>query len=135
MGRNGCIAAAVVAGLSPAATASAATTVVTFAATGHDQAFTVPAGVTTLRMVAIGAAGGSGFGALAGTPGQGMQVQGDVPVAPGQILFVEVGTTPARADNSAIVPGGFNGGGTGGIGAGGGGGASDVRTVPGAASS
>jgi hypothetical protein len=105
------------------ATASAATTEV-FKFTGAEQSFTVPSGVTTVHVVAIGGRGGKSGNA----GGAGAQVEGNLSVSPGQLLFVEVGGNGGTAfgENEA-APGGFNGGGEG---AGGGGGASDVRLKP-----
>jgi hypothetical protein len=104
-----------------AAPARADTT--TFVFTGTEKILPVPAGVTSLHVVAIGGRGGDSVGALGGNGGK---VTADLPVTPGTLLFVEVG-----GNGSA---GGFNGGGAGGSGFGGGaggtgGGASDVRLV------
>lgn len=97
-----------------------------FGYTGAEQVFVVPAGVTTLHLVAIGGAGGPSE--FAG--GVAARVSGDVVVTPGQTLYVEVGGNGHSAGLGGGL-GGFNGGGDGGgIGAGGGGGASDVRTLP-----
>ena len=84
----------------------------TFNFTGAAQTFTVPAGVTNVTINAFGAQGVGGGGFI---PGNGGRAQGEMAVAPGQVLNVFVGGTNA-----------FNGGG---IGQGGsnGGGASDVR--------
>jgi hypothetical protein len=103
-------------------TASAASKVTdSFASTGVEQSFEVPAGVTSVRVRAIG---GAGETALAGGPfqsgapgGAGAVVAGTLPVSPGELLYVEVAAS------------GFNGGGSSGFGGGGGGGASDVRLV------
>lgn len=90
--------------------------VVTCNYTGAEQSFVVPAGVTSLRIVAVGGRGGPGTGA------PGAVVTADIPVVPGTTLYVHVGGTGGFG-------GGFNGGAPGGFnGAGGGGGASDVRT-------
>jgi hypothetical protein len=86
----------------------------------EEQTFSVPGGVVSLHVVAIGAAGGE-VGGVSG--GAGAEVVGNVTVTPGQTLYVEVGNN-GKTDGS----GGFNGGAEGGTGAGGGGGASDVRT-------
>jgi hypothetical protein len=99
----------------------------TFKYTGAEQTFTVPAGVTSIHVVATGAVGGtaSDGGTLGG---RGAVVSGDLSVKPGP-LYIEVGGPGGGA-------GGFNGGGSGGTGgfgqflSGGGGGASDVREVP-----
>jgi hypothetical protein len=95
-----------------------------FTFTGGEQSFVVPEGIRTVHVRAIG-----GEGADAGTiqGGQGVEVQDDIPVEPGEVLYVEVGGSPSGAT------GGFNGGGNAGTGAlagGGGGGASDVRLEP-----
>jgi Glycine rich protein len=97
-----------------AAPAQAATA--SFSSTGAEQVFSVPAGVTSLAVTAIGAAG-SAVGGAAG--GRGATLSGTIAVTPGQMLYVEVG------DSGSGSAGGFNGGGNPG-----GGGASDVRTVP-----
>ena len=88
-----------------------------FAFTGAEQTFTVPAGVTTVHVIAIGGRGGSA-GGVGGAAGD---VSGDLAVAAGETLYVEVG-----GNGSGKGGGGFNGGGAGGAG---GGGASDIRTV------
>ena len=101
---------------------------------GAEQQFTVPAGVSSVTITAIGGGGGGGA-YVAG--GRGASITDVFAVTPGQPLYVEV----AAAGNSGQFcctanPGG---GGKGGVGAGalaiyvsggGGGGASDVRTVP-----
>jgi glycine rich protein len=105
----------------------------TFISTGAEQTFTVPAGVTSIHVVAIGASGGAG-GNSGGAGGAPAQVSGDLSVTPGQVLYVEVagnGNGGSAAQNPGA--GGFNGGGSGGGGAnggGGGGGATDVRISP-----
>ncbi len=108
------------------ASAFAETKTETFSYKDSQQEFVVPAGVTSIHVVATGAAGGAASdGGTAG--GRGAVVTGDLSVKPG-VLYVEVGGT---GDGT----GGFNGGGSGGTGgfgkilSGGGGGASDVREV------
>ena len=135
----GLLAVASVAGVLWPASAGASTT--TFSFTGGEQTYTVPAGVHGLSITAIGAPGGvqlhcpfncgPGPGPTGLPPGRGAAVSGVVSVAPGQVLYVEVGGT------GGVPAGGFNGGGEAGsalldplLGQGGGGGASDVRTVP-----
>jgi hypothetical protein len=91
----------------------------TFNYTGGAQHFKVPAGVTHITVVALGAHG-------AGSPeAYGGRVYAVIPVTPGENLVVYIG------GNGSGVTGGFNGGGDGGDernSAGfGGGGASDVR--------
>lgn len=103
---------------------------VTFTYTGGEQTYTVPAGVTSLQVQAVGANGGDGPSGSSGrTPGgAGGMVIGDVAVAagaaiaPGDKLYVAVGGT-ATGNR-----GGFNVGGHGQGNAGGGGGATEVRT-------
>jgi hypothetical protein len=93
----------------------------TFTYTGSEQTFTVPAGVSTVHVLAVGARGGkAGEGG-----GVAAEVQGDLSVKPGQTFYVEVGGL--GGSGGPVSPGGFNGGGEG---AAGGGGASDVRTAP-----
>ena len=119
--------AGVVTGLMPVMPVLAADPVtVNFTATGAEQQWTVPAGVSTIHVVLIGGRGGNsgGFGA---------KVTGDVTVTPGATLYVEVGgagrnTGLGGAPGPAAFNGGASGGGSG-HGGGGGGGASDVRTI------
>ncbi len=106
-----------------AAAAAPPTMTETFSSTGAEQSFTVPTGVSSVRVNAIGAAGGQAFGPFGndGTGGAGADVVGQLPVSAGEVLYVEVAAS------------GFNGGGSGGEGfeggfGGSGGGASDVRT-------
>ena len=93
----------------------------------------VPAGFTSVHIVAVGGKGG------ASDPGQPVQPGGfggiataDFAVSPGDTLYVEVGGNGVDSGNPKNGAGGFNGGGSAGngvsLGAGGGGGASDVRT-------
>ncbi|WP_369132665.1 glycine-rich protein [Modestobacter sp. I12A-02662] len=117
----------------------------TWSATGAEQAFVVPDGVTVLQASAVGGTGGRAVGAA--SAGRPVVVTGPLAVAPGQTLFVRVGgdggdAVPAEPTLPAAGgAGGFNGGAPGGAagpdgdelrtsGAGGGG-ASDVRTVSG----
>ena len=86
-----------------------------FTYTGKEQEFEVPAGVTSVEVVAVGSQGESAAG-LGGAGGVGAIVAGKLTVKPEQALYVEVGGVP------------FNGGGASEHG-GKGGGASDVRTV------
>jgi hypothetical protein len=118
-------------------TASAWGSSVTFEHTGAEQTFTVPAGVSSVHVVAAGGAGG--IASIGQSPWMsfGATVTADLPVAPGQVLYVEVGGGGKNAQSSSIHGGadGFNGGADAGWGyhgtsSGGGGGASDVRTSP-----
>ena len=111
--------------------ASAGAAVQTFAFTGDEQTFTVPAGVRAVHVVAIGAPGGANPPVAAG--GTGDRVEADVAVPPGATqLFVEVGAKGFEGGPSRgfATDSGFNGGGQSCCGAGNGGGASDVRTLP-----
>ena len=120
-------------GGAPALARAAVPGAAAFSSTGSEQTYTVPAGVTEIRVAATGAAGGSSCG----TPGgRGAQVSADLALTAGQVLYVEVGGaggTPV-CDDGTLEPGGWNGGGATGQSApffagSGGGGASDVRTV------
>ncbi|MBK8522074.1 MAG: hypothetical protein IPL54_14805 [Chitinophagaceae bacterium] len=98
----------------------------TFNFTGGMQTFTVPAGVTSINITALGAQGGTGAiggnSVLGGAGGLGASATGTLAVVPGQVLNIFVG------GQGASPAGGFNGGANGGsVNAGGGGGASDVR--------
>ena len=100
----------------------------TFGSTGSEQTFTVPDGVTSVSVVAIGGHGGT---SADGTPGgRGAVVRGDLPVTPRETLYVAVGGAGgvgSQCVNNPVNCGGFNGG-AGTYGTGGGGGASDVRS-------
>ena len=110
--------------------AGAATSVFTY--TGGEQTYVVPADVPILHVTARGADGGSGSPWL--DNGVGTLIFADVPVRPGETLYVEVGGQGSPGDDCCSAA--FNGGGAGGadtIGTnngGGGGGASDVRRLP-----
>ena len=76
----------------------------TFSYTGAEQSYTVPAGVSSLSITAVGAPGGGPqSGGLAA--GRGADVSGVVNVTAGQVLYVEVGGI------GGFPAGGFNGGG------------------------
>jgi hypothetical protein len=126
-------------GLGLLGAASAFAETVTFKYTGHGTRYEVPAGVTSVHVVAVGGAGGSGInwpgGGQGGAGGRGAVVSGNVRVEPGEQLYVEVGGNGENETATESGRGGFNGGGsspnaeTGVPGwSGGGGGASDVRT-------
>ncbi len=115
-----------------------------FAYTGSVQYFTVPSGVTQLKVIAKGAMGGYNStmwsslcsSTLPDSPGRGGCIEAVINVTPGQIMNIYVG---GKGTNGYYVScaanqgnGGWNGGGNGGYGygpysGGGGGGASDVR--------
>ena len=98
-----------------------AQTTVNFVSTGAMQTWTVPAGVTSINVVANGADGGNVFGFVFG--GLGGRISTTVAVTSGNVLNIFVG----RVGTSTA--GGYNGGGNrGGGGNGtGGGGATDIR--------
>ncbi|MBO3271042.1 tail fiber domain-containing protein [Hymenobacter defluvii] len=103
---------------------------------GGTYTYTVPAGVTSLRVELAGASGGSSVG----NGGRGGLVQAQLSVKPGQVLYAVVGGSgvqgPIKQGGGGIIlrttdnegSGGFNGGAStmSGV-AGGGGGASDLR--------
>lgn len=109
-----------------------------FGSTGAQQTFVVPAGVTSVQVVAVGAPGG--ISCNSGSPGGlGAEASAEVSVTPGEHLYVETG---GQGGNGTVVGGEIGGGGAGGYnggagggstaafcGGGGGGGASDVRTI------
>ena len=78
----------------------------TFTATGADQTYTVPTGITSI-VVTMWSAGGGGSGS---TGGAGVYVKGVLAVTPGQTLKVVVGS--AGRYNSGVAT--YGGGGAGG---------------------
>ena len=127
-------------GTGPGGTATTLWPSTTFSFTGGPQTYTVPPGVTSLRVTATGAAGG-GFTPPAPAPvvpgGAGSRAVGVVAVVPGEVLTVQVGgmgTGGFTGGGNGGANGGYNNGGAGHIGySGGGGGATDLRRTPGAA--
>jgi hypothetical protein len=106
--------------------ARAVTASQTFTNTG-ENAFVVPALVTSIHVQLVAGAGQSQPG---GTPsgGAGALVNATIAVTPGQTLYAEVGGGPLQ---TTVKQGATGGGGAGGGDYGrGGGGASDVRTCP-----
>jgi hypothetical protein len=101
--------------------------------TAGSRNWTVPAGVTTIRVVLAGGRGGNGrIGSVPG--GLGGIVSGNLAVNPGDVIYVFVGGQGTNSVSSGpIAAGGFNGGGGGGSMNGSqsdgaaGGGASDIR--------
>ncbi len=98
--------------------------------TGAVQTFTVPAGVLSLTINALGARGGASYNG--GVPGYGGQVQTTLTVIPGQVLNIYVGNQGTVGNSNPPALGGFNGGGEGHgyngcCSGGGGGGATDIR--------
>jgi hypothetical protein len=113
---------------------SGTTATCTYTSAGTEDTFTVPAGISSLDVTAIGAHGGSGTNGSGsnGPGGLGARVSNDaLPVTPGAGLWVDVGqpggsnTCPAGA-----VPGGSFDGGASGFCSGGGGGSSALLTAP-----
>ncbi|MGA8797135.1 MAG: glycine-rich protein [Candidatus Cybelea sp.] len=98
----------------------------TFSYTGHKQTFTVPPGVTTIKIIALGASGGASTGGYGtrGVGGNGGRVKATIPVASDEKLAVFVG---GQGGTASAFNGGAPGGSTSGSGGGGRGGASDVR--------
>jgi hypothetical protein len=94
-----------------------------------EEAFSVPEGVSTVSVVAVGGHGGAD-GASAG--GRGDMVAGPLNVVAGTTLYADIGANGFPGDHAGYGEGGKNGGGKGGgpTGGGGGGGASDVQTCP-----
>ncbi|NTW32651.1 MAG: hypothetical protein HGB12_08515 [Bacteroidetes bacterium] len=102
-----------------------------YTAPGGEQSFTVPAGITCIKIEAWGAQGGIGYSS-GYAAGLGGYVAGNTTVAPNDVLKVYVGGKGADATTLGGGIGGYNGGGTGAYNnsnynGGGGGGASDVR--------
>ena len=107
--------------LAPAAMAQTTTT---FNFTGSTQIYTVPKGITSISVVAIGGAGGSfGNGSII----NGAEVRGTLVVVPGEELTVNVGGAGSFGSTGGAASGGFNGGAIGHNSQGGGGGATDLR--------
>lgn len=105
---------------------------VIFEFTGGEQTFVVPANVTSLDVVVLGAQGGTssdgGFGP--GVGGLGGSTTSTIAVTPGDTIYIYVGGQGATPVDVNPTPGGFNGGGAGGDGGdggGSGGGSSDIR--------
>lgn len=62
-----------------------------FSYTGSLQTYTVPAGITSVRIEAAGAQGGSVTTSCTASGGLGARMQGDVAVTPGEVLTILVG--------------------------------------------
>jgi hypothetical protein len=106
-----CVLASVVVCASAQATKGIVTR--TFSEEGGESGFVVPAGVESVKVVAIGGAGGAPAES-SGEGGLGARVAGDLSVTPGQVLYVEVGYEGSFTGPIALD----------------GGGSSDVRTAP-----
>jgi hypothetical protein len=93
-------------------------TSVSFAATGADQFFTVPYGVTSLDVTLLGAGGGNSLGNL-GLGGSGGLVSGKLAVTPGSVLTLVVGKAGVIGGQTlSYGGGGISGGNLGGSGGG-----------------
>lgn len=115
---------------------------VSFPFAGTPRTYTVPADVTDLRVVALGASR-----SYITTTGRGARVTARLRVVPGEVLTVVAGGSGGEATNTTPGSGGYNGGGKGGATGSspysgisfnpghGGSGASDVRRIAGARSS
>ncbi|MCB9315720.1 MAG: HYR domain-containing protein, partial [Lewinellaceae bacterium] len=107
---------------------------VQFDYTGAEQTWVVPAGVTSIQVEVLGAAGGTGSGTVGGLGGR---VTATMAVTPGETLYLNVGGEGYPCLSTSPLPcqnGGFNGGGNTTVPtsdpsdyAGTGGGASDIR--------
>lgn len=93
----------------------------TFSFTGTEQYFMVPVNVTSITVTLYGGSGWEGSNAH----GRGAMLSSVIPVIPGEVLLVMVGSAPTK---TLYKVGGFNGGGYGATG--GGGGATDIRRFP-----
>ena len=102
---------------------------ISFAYTGAEQSWTVPANVYEIYFDLVGASGGtaSGGGWLT-YGGTGAKITGILSVIPGQVLNINVGGYGLNCLGNSLFLGGLNGGGGGELNSGsGGGGASDIR--------
>ena len=88
--------------LAPAAQAA---TTQNFSFTGGEQTLTVPAGVSTIHVLAVGGHGGQSSSADGGF---GAVVEADLDVTPGQTLFVDVGGNGSAGTFDGPVAGAFN---------------------------
>jgi hypothetical protein len=89
----------------------------TYGYTGGEQTFVAPAGVTAYHVLAVGAAGGNSvFPPNTFVGGGGATVSTDLTLTPGTTYYVNVGGAGQSnsAYQTAIRPGGYNGGGAGG---------------------
>ena len=111
-----------------AGTTAAPLAAVSYGYTGGVQTYTVPAGMTLLKVTAVGAAGGNNSSnSFAG--GQGGSVTATIPVTPGEVLNIYVGGQGGSSFSGSVgAAAGYNGGGQGFARfSTGGGGATDIR--------
>ena len=106
-------------------------TVKSFASVKDAQFFLVPANVTSIKVTLYAASGANSTASWAtngvGMPGKGGMISSIIPVTPGEVLMVMVGSAGTGDEVGGGGEGGFNGGGNGN---GGGGGATDIRRSP-----
>ena len=86
------------------ATLGAATSPLTLNYVGAGQNFVIPANVNSLNVTLYA---GSGIGKTSAPGGKGSMISSNIPVIPGQVLLVMVGSTGSGRS------GGYNGGGNG----------------------
>lgn len=86
----------------------------TFIYTGAVQTYVVPAGVTSVTIMAKGASG-AGWGPTSTQGGQGATCQGTYTVTPGATIYVYVGGGGQQGNQNVPGAAGYNGGGTGGV--------------------
>ena len=79
----------------------------TFNYTGNIVSYTVPSGVTILKIKTVGAEGGLGIHVSSGIPGKGASMEGEFGVSPGQVLSILVGE---KGEDGADFVGGGGGG-------------------------
>ena len=86
----------------PSNCAASGTTVTCTYSAGSEGMFTVPAAISSVHVVAVGAGGNTTF---AGTGGAGAQVTADLSVTPGSTLYAEadIGGGPGGADGPAAA--------------------------------
>lgn len=75
----------------------------TFSYTGQADTFTVPAGVNSLKVTAVGGTGGTQGSDYAGAPGA--QISGTLAVTPGEVLTLGVGGTGGGAVQTSSAGG------------------------------
>jgi hypothetical protein len=93
-----------------------ATSCIEFLPTGANQTWTVPAGVDSISVKMWGAAGGGGPNSLNNAGGGGGYTEFSLPVIPGDILQIAVGTGGQAAERNTGGNGGWPSGGDGGDG-------------------
>ncbi|MGO8874668.1 MAG: hypothetical protein ACLQNG_02750 [Acidimicrobiales bacterium] len=107
---------------------------INFGYADHLQTFTVPPGIPSLSIAAVGGGGGDGFGGVCGCSsgilgGSGGDLSGNLKVTAGEEFTILTGENGADGTATAGGAGGYGGGGVGGSSAGGGGGGGGGATV------